>query len=92
MKLLASMMEVRPAMNASSRVVMMFSISELSLASLQAQRVDQDALIGNGHRNALEFGQPAAAAGPPLEDGGGVEAGGAHPFSSDPLKAALAPP
>ena len=50
------------------------------LGLLQAQRVDQDALVGNGRRNALEFRQPAAAAGQLLEDGGRVKAGGVHLF------------
>ena len=45
------------------------------LGFLQAQRVDQDALIGDRGRDALEFGQLAAGAGQLLEDGGRLEAG-----------------
>lgn len=45
------------------------------LGFLQAQGIDQDALVGNGGRNPLELRQPAAAAGQLLEDGGRVEAG-----------------
>jgi hypothetical protein len=44
------------------------------LGLLQPQGVDQDALVGNGCRNALEFGQRTAAAGQLLEDGRRVEA------------------
>ena len=50
------------------------------LGLLQAQGVDQNALIGDGRRNALELGQRTAAAGQLFEDGGRVEAGDVQLF------------